>query len=110
MAAMASSGRGADFRDVGWAALAVLVWTVVKFFLGIVAASGAPWWLQVLDRVGSAVAGAVIAVVPEDLHGIDWALTGWSALGAAGMALIMFYGTPPSKGVAAGHGPEHLAA
>lgn len=108
-AVVASTGRGADWQAVGWAALVVLTWTTVKFMAGITADPTAPWWLQVLDRAGSAAAGALLAVVPENLHGIDWPLVGWSTLGSVVMALFMFYGTPPSKGAVVDHKPEHLA-
>lgn len=93
--ALVSAGTvtGADAIAVSIAAALAFVASLGKSALDWRAGAGAPWYLRLLDRVGPAAVGAVLALWPTDLAGVlsaDWRAIGLAAAGAAGTALVMW--------------------
>lgn len=100
LVATASSGSPLAWQSLLLSTGYVVVLTALKFLLDWTAAADAPWWLRLLDRVGSAAAASVLAVAPLDWPGWSrltelWPMVGWSALASSVLALIMFVGAPP---------------
>ena len=103
VAVMAASGAPVNPDAVAVSAATVVFYTVVKAVAGVTAGSGAPLWVQLLDRAGSAVAATLLAFLPEaamhtwvDWVSVDWATVGWASLGAAVLAVINYVAAPPA--------------
>jgi hypothetical protein len=101
LAVVASTGEGFEIVPVALAvALAVLV-TVAKALVDMKAPEGAPVWRVLLDRAGSAAAGTLIGLLPVDAFGllaVDWQKVAVAVAASAALAVVSYYGAPPSKG------------
>lgn len=119
---LASSGNLPDVTATLGMLLVVFLWTLGKYLTSLTADPDSPWYVQVADRVLSAAAAGGLALIPADWTGslgaLDWTQVGYAALGSAGVALVMLYGTPPSAGTTRAsrlsldeddHEPEHRA-
>lgn len=111
LVAAAGSGAEIHFVTVAMSVLVVLMWTTAKFFLEWTTTPAAPLWLRLLDRVGSAVAAALIAMIPASWDGtlsaVDWPAVGRAVFAAAAISLIMFYWAPPGVEVTTRGAPRH---
>lgn len=100
LAVIASTGQGFDVKPTLLAVgLAALV-TVLKAVFDVKVPDGAPTWRILLDRAGSAVAGTLLGILPADaldLLSVDWQKALVAALGAAGLAIVSYFGAPPSQ-------------
>lgn len=108
-----------DWWGVGRAALTVVVWTVAKWATGWVTPPDAPWWRQLVERIGSAVAASLLVTIPAswtgDPYALEWSTIAANAAAAALLALLMLYATPPTGGLSTGGvhrrpGPRHRAS
>ncbi|HEY5956093.1 MAG TPA: hypothetical protein VIV60_06055 [Polyangiaceae bacterium] len=104
-AGVAATGKGLDLGMTSLALATVVVYTLIKGLLNVIPPEGASLGVQILDRVGSAVAATFIAFVPEgtlaswaDWAHVDWKAVGLAALGSAATALVQFYLAPPALG------------
>jgi hypothetical protein len=93
--ALVSNGSitGADALAVSVAAVLAFAASLGKSALDWHAGPDAGLLLRLLDRMGPAAVGAVLALWPTDLAGAlaaDWRTIGLAAAGAAGTALVMW--------------------
>jgi hypothetical protein len=93
--ALVSAGTitGADALAVSVAAALAFVASLGKSALDWRAGPDAGLLLRLLDRVGPAAVGAVLALWPTNFAGAlaaDWRAIGLAAAGAAGTALVMW--------------------
>lgn len=102
---IAATGKGLDLGMTSLALATVALYTLVKGLLNVTADASASLGVQVLDRVGSAIAATFLAFVPEgalaswaDWAHVDWKAVGLASLGSAFTALVSFYLAPAAMG------------
>jgi hypothetical protein len=104
--AVASTGALLDWRTAGLSALYTLVWTFLKN-AAWQSQPGAPWYVALADRAGSAAVAAVAASLPTEFWGYDqWDKVAVSAAGAALAAVLMYFGAKPQGAVDDGIGVQ----
>jgi len=96
--AMLMSGAKVDAVSVAWATGAVILFTVLKTMIGLKAGPDAAWYVVWADRLGSAAAAALLALLPADLLQVnDWRGLLLAAGGSVISSLVMLYATPPTQ-------------
>lgn len=100
LAVVASTGKGFDVAPVALAVALAALTTILKAVFDVKVPEGAPEWRILLDRAGSAVAGTLLGLLPADaldLVNVDWQKALIAAAAAAGLAIVSYYGAPPSQ-------------
>jgi Putative lactococcus lactis phage r1t holin len=103
VAVAASNGERIKLLPTLYGLILAVAVTILKAIVGAVSSSTSPIWIQLLDRVGSAIAGTLLAFLPSDLLnvlGVDWSAVAWAAVASALVAFGSYYAAPPSRGVA----------
>lgn len=97
--AVLTSPNVGDAQTTVVALASVLIVTALKALAGLKAGPGAPLWLVVADRAGSAFGSLLIGLGVVDWAGLislDWGKALTAAVSAAVVAAIAYFTTPPT--------------
>lgn len=95
---LTSPTRG-DVKTTAIALASVVVFTLLKALAGLRATPGAPLWLALADRAGSAFATLILGLGVTDLTGflaLDWGKALTAGLIAAATAIVTYFVAPPT--------------